>query len=182
MSDTKICTGCKCEHPLDYFPWQWRAKKPGKRRSRCKACTTEYSSQYYLRNKAHCDSRDKKKRQQNPKKKQAAVERKRQWRKDNPERSKIENKRGYQNRVSIRKYIMNKYEGTPCMDCENVFPWCVMDFDHRPEETKSFVISRRGPWLVNPERIAEVEKEIAKCDLVCANCHRVRTRDRHAAK
>lgn len=75
-------------------------------------------------------------------------------------------------------WIKERYEGISCMDCSFVFPWECMDFDHRPEETKSFNISHRQSSLITSERVAEVEKEIAKCDLVCANCHRIRTKSR----
>lgn len=64
-----------------------------------------------------------------------------------------------------------------CVDCglvatpENVF---IFDFDHRDPAEKSFNLSRarhreRGP--------GEIAAEMAKCDLRCSNCHRVRTQD-----
>lgn len=64
------------------------------------------------------------------------------------------------------------------MDCEGVFPFVAMDFDHRPDEDKEFGISNFGMWSETEKNIAIVEIEISKCDLVCSNCHRVRTRDR----
>lgn len=59
----------------------------------------------------------------------------------------------------------------PCMDCGGTFPPYVMDFDHRDGSDKVNNISRlisRGNW-------ARIEAEIAKCDLVCSNCHRIRS-------
>ena len=63
----------------------------------------------------------------------------------------------------------------PCADCGNTYPPECMDFDHRPDEDKSFDISRGSvrAWPV-------VEAEIAKCELVCANCHRIRTKNRRS--
>ena len=61
----------------------------------------------------------------------------------------------------------------PCMDCGQRFPSCCMDFDHRPGEIKEFNIGRADTIPI-PIRL----KEIAKCDLVCANCHRLRTFNR----
>jgi hypothetical protein len=57
----------------------------------------------------------------------------------------------------------------PCMDCKGEYPWYVMDFDH-VRGSKSFNIgaSRR----VGARKLAE---EIGKCDVICSNCHRVRT-------
>ena len=61
----------------------------------------------------------------------------------------------------------------PCMDCGRKFPrWC-MDFDHRPGEQKEFYLGRAK--CISLEKRQE---EIAKCDLVCACCHRTRTRNR----
>ena len=78
----------------------------------------------------------------------------------------------------ILAWLAIKYAGVACMDCETVFPMCVMDFDHGPEETKEFKISGLGGKLATPFMKRKVEKEIAKCDLVCSNCHRVRTQER----
>lgn len=64
----------------------------------------------------------------------------------------------------------------PCIDCGNSYPPCCMDFDHRDPTTKLRAVSE---MVVN--RMCAREKileEIAKCDLVCANCHRIRTHHR----
>jgi hypothetical protein len=68
---------------------------------------------------------------------------------------------------AIQKKIQ-KYKERPCMDCGCIFHFEAMEFDHVRGE-KQFNLSR--PPL-NLRRIAE---EIAKCDLVCAVCHRIRT-------
>ena len=84
------------------------------------------------------------------------------------------NKQAYINRASRSreevKSRMRKYKTeNPCMDCGNFFHFSAMDFDHRPGELKRFQIgSEFSTW-------ARTLAEIAKCDLVCANCHRVRT-------
>ena len=59
----------------------------------------------------------------------------------------------------------------PCADCGHTYPPVVMDFDHVPERgVKLRAIARM--WSRSKEAIVA---EIAKCDLVCANCHRLRT-------
>lgn len=63
----------------------------------------------------------------------------------------------------------------PCMDCGGRFPPECMDFDHVRGE-KLFNVSHVAKALKNIEKL---EAEIAKCDLVCANCHRIRTKARH---
>jgi hypothetical protein len=46
-----------------------------------------------------------------------------------------------------------------------------MDFHHRDGVKKDMPVS----WLVNMGAAwIRIEAEMAKCDLVCANCHRIR--------
>lgn len=60
----------------------------------------------------------------------------------------------------------------PCLDCGDTHPPYCMDFDHRPDEIKSFGISEARNRGYSKERIIA---EVAKCDLLCAICHRKRT-------
>jgi hypothetical protein len=76
-------------------------------------------------------------------------------------------------REEIRIYIRNLKSVTPCEDCDMKYPYYVMDFDHLPGEQKLFDLSRAGraTWK-------QLLAEIKKCDLVCSNCHRIRTHNR----
>ena len=62
----------------------------------------------------------------------------------------------------------------PCADCGGTFHPCAMDFDHV-----------RGEKVVNLSLIARYSSaaalvsEVKKCDLVCSNCHRIRTAQRN---
>lgn len=60
-----------------------------------------------------------------------------------------------------------------CVDCGNSNP-IVLEFDH-VRDSKSYNVSdmvRKGyKWDT-------IQKEIDKCEVVCANCHRIRTNDR----
>lgn len=62
------------------------------------------------------------------------------------------------------------------MDCGGTFPPECMDFDYRDGTTKKYKVSMMVSLL--PEVI---DVEVAKCDLVCANCHRIRTKARGMA-
>ena len=179
---SKICTWCKCEHPLSYFSPAGPAR-PNTLRAWCKACVSEKSSEYYQKNKERCDADNRRRANQVPWK---AVERKRRWRKDNPERARQENltrkgaarkhaKMLKDNKLRIMDYLIEKYGNRPCFDCGVQYPWPVMDFDHRPGEIKDFAISTVSGRRASPELVSKVEKEISKCDLVCSNCHRLRT-------
>lgn len=62
-----------------------------------------------------------------------------------------------------------------CADCGGSFPPECMDFDHLGDKVDGVatMVSRTKPW-------EEIEAEIAKCELVCANCHRIRTKRRYS--
>lgn len=63
----------------------------------------------------------------------------------------------------------------PCMDCGLSFPTICMDFDHRPSTSKKLDVS---VMVGSGWSIALIQAEIDKCDLVCSNCHRIRTHKR----
>jgi hypothetical protein len=69
------------------------------------------------------------------------------------------------------KALLVEEAGGKCADCDGVFPPFMYDFDHRDPAEKSFMLSRDG----NTNSIASSREEAKKCDLVCANCHRMRT-------
>lgn len=71
---------------------------------------------------------------------------------------------------SAREYIAEVKKTAVCHDCGEKYPPCVFHFDHVPG---------RGPKLFNigngDYAVETVKAEIAKCDIVCANCHAIRT-------
>lgn len=73
-------------------------------------------------------------------------------------------------REKIRE-VIHAAKDVPCMDCQVKYPYYVMDFDHRDPSQKDFTIAQK----VTSKSLALIIKEIAKCDVVCANCHRIRT-------
>jgi hypothetical protein len=62
----------------------------------------------------------------------------------------------------------------PCKDCDRTFPPECMDFDHRPGEVKIQMISH----IINRGNKQAILDEVKKCDLICACCHRIRTKRR----
>lgn len=82
-------------------------------------------------------------------------------------------------RAAQRRYMHEKkdwlgeFKKRPCMDCKNIFPTECMDFDHRPGEIKKFNIN--SSYNRNKK---DLLKEIQKCDIICSNCHRIRTKSR----
>lgn len=65
-------------------------------------------------------------------------------------------------------------EKNPCTDCGEFYPYYVMDFDHIGDDKEMNIANsiNYGNW-------AKIEEEIAKCELVCSNCHRKRTYNRN---
>lgn len=88
------------------------------------------------------------------------------WQKAHPERMR-EVRKVKRDRTKAR---IDEIKAQPCADCGESYPPYVMDFDHRDPSTKEMEIG--GRWHLAWSRL---EAEIAKCDVVCANCHRERT-------
>lgn len=149
--DTKYCNKCNKAKSTADFHKQY-AKKSGFT-SKCKDCCREYGRQYFQKNK------------------EKFQERKRNYRKQ-------------------RRELIQSFKDKPCMDCEIQYPYYVMEFDHRKPEDKEFLISQ-AVWgyksqsgkrrkIKSSDAVGEdrLLKEIDKCDVVCSNCHRIRTHNR----
>ena len=77
-------------------------------------------------------------------------------------------------REELKTWVREIKTSSPCMDCKIFYPWYVMDFDHVGAD-KEFNISS---MIAGSFSVSRIEKEIAKCELVCSNCHRERTFNR----
>lgn len=98
------------------------------------------------------------------------------WRAENAERLAAERKEKYHNffkpRYLRRRYWLYKYkEARGCDSCGYSIHGVALDFDHIDPTEKSFNISAR---LCN-STLQRLFKEIRKCRLLCANCHRIKT-------
>lgn len=81
-------------------------------------------------------------------------------------------------RIKIRRYIAEA-KNKPCFDCQGWFEPFQMDFDHRNPAIKYSDISRMA---AQDPSLKAIICEISKCDLVCANCHRLRTYKQQISK
>lgn len=80
-----------------------------------------------------------------------------------------ENARVAESKRQRRKAFLATLKSSPCVDCRREFDHSQMDFDHvRGEKVANLsrLIADNSPGLA---------EEIAKCDLVCAICHKFRT-------
>lgn len=64
---------------------------------------------------------------------------------------------------------------TPCSDCGKLYPPHVMDFDHVNGDDK---VNDVLNLALSPVSVEKLMIEIAKCEIVCSNCHRIRTHER----
>jgi hypothetical protein len=82
----------------------------------------------------------------------------------------------FRKNVKQRKKCKAYYESMksyPCTDCKKTYPTYVMDWDHI--QNKKYNVSR----LVAFGSMKVLKNEISKCELVCSNCHRIRTHNRN---
>jgi hypothetical protein len=69
-----------------------------------------------------------------------------------------------------RRELMKELKSGSCVDCGVSYPFYVMQFDHIGTDKVASVsqLAQLKAWQT-------VLDEIAKCELVCANCHAERT-------
>jgi hypothetical protein len=79
-------------------------------------------------------------------------------------------KRSAKRKKELQKIIADMKEQSGCVDCESKFPYYVLDFDHVYGKKVANISS-----MLDYYSLEDIFKEISKCDIVCANCHRERT-------
>ncbi len=105
---------------------------------------------------------------------------KREWKEANPDRTKeIQNEYARRRRKRIRDFIDAQKEGKPCVDCGQFLPIECLDFDHVRGEKRQR-LSQWHRFKAEPGKTIEelILDEISKCELRCANCHRIVTKQR----
>lgn len=75
-----------------------------------------------------------------------------------------------------RRELVSTLKNVPCADCKISYPYYVMEFDH----TSDNKVGNVGT-LATRVGLEALLKEIDKCEVVCANCHRERTYRRRQA-
>jgi hypothetical protein len=79
-------------------------------------------------------------------------------------------KRNARYREELKNFADTLKNG-PCIDCKKTYPPYVMDFDHINGQKEANI----SQMVVASCSKAKILKEVAKCELVCPNCHRERT-------
>ena len=86
-------------------------------------------------------------------------------------------KRSAAKKREVQQMLGKMKEDSGCIDCNTKYPFYVLDFDH----TRGNKVSNIGQML-DYFSMEDILKEVAKCDIVCSNCHRTRTYQRKQEK
>lgn len=80
------------------------------------------------------------------------------------------------NKIFLRNcQFIDGYKNQPCADCNQRFDLVAIDFDHVRGEKNYNVGTLRNRSF----SLEAIWREIEKCDVVCSNCHRIRTSKRN---
>jgi len=85
------------------------------------------------------------------------------------------NARTTRSRTLAKRKIWKIKEDSGCVDCKEKYPHYILDFDHLPEFEKlgsPTEIMHKHSW-------EKAIQEMSKCEIVCANCHKIRTWKRY---
>ena len=74
-----------------------------------------------------------------------------------------------------RREVWEIKEQSGCIDCGEKYPHYMLHFDHKPEFEKNGSVSEIYSRYGREKGL----EEMAKCDIVCANCHAIRTYNRN---
>lgn len=74
-------------------------------------------------------------------------------------------------RLKARAWIKAYLAAHPCVDCGES-DTRILEFDHIDPSQKEFTISR---GIADGRGLKSIKAEVAKCEVRCCNCHRLRT-------
>nr|WP_083893854.1 hypothetical protein [Halovivax asiaticus] len=78
-------------------------------------------------------------------------------------------KRTLRRRTRLREWVRDQRQQRGCTRCGMNDPGC-LDFHHRKDESKRMNVGEMVTYGYGKDALRE---EIAKCDVLCANCHRL---------
>lgn len=93
-----------------------------------------------------------------------------QWKSGNKKKTTIEKRQT--NRLKLEQYLVDYWKTHPCVDCgeTNIIK---LDFDHLRDKKANL-----ANMIANQCSIKTIATEIEKCEVVCKNCHAIRTATR----
>ena len=102
-----------------------------------------------------------------PEDKERNRQRKAEWYKENKE---VQYARIKANQKKIKEWIYNYKKDKKCLRCKFDNP-LALEFHHRDPSQKTVEISKI--YYLKGWGLERIKQEIEKCDLICANCHRI---------
>lgn len=139
-------------------------------RRQCLQCNSEFFSRFYYAK--YCSTECKHKFWDKNRPKRDTYTARKQYYKNYYEKNKraILDKNEVYNKEArrIRYEITDRLKSVPCNHCGKTFPPCAMDFHHVGDKEQLISSMVRQNC-----KIDKLEKEIAKCVVLCANCHRI---------
>jgi hypothetical protein len=78
-------------------------------------------------------------------------------------------------REELLAWFRTLKEERPCVDCEQTFHFAAMQWDHIGTDK----VANVSDMVFRGFSKKRILNEITKCELVCANCHALRTHLRH---
>lgn len=132
---------------------------------KCTICKEEKPKSDFYKNKSRKDGLQNKCKECSSKKTKEHYKDNKQYYLDRSKDQKLRNK----------KFIYNYLLGKVCNDCNQKFPPECMDFDHVNGDKTDSVCRMAGMGV----SINKLKKEILKCEIRCANCHRIKTAKTH---
>jgi hypothetical protein len=170
--DNKVCSKCESEKSLDEFTKD--KNRPDGRYPLCKLCRKSNDARWRQENPAYC----KQWSDQNPEQKRSGD---RNWLQKHSEQAAHTRKAWYDNHresvsqrrsraIYVKKRELASLLGGKCMRCGFDEHPAALQFHHRDPSAKLFSVSA-SVFMSKRYSQTEIEAEIEKCDLLCANCH-----------
>ena len=172
LLSSKICASCKIEKPIVEFTKDHRHKSGLD--SYCRSCKVlkrkqvprekqqAYQNQWRANNREHVNNKRRERYVSDPEKEIAKA---RKYREAHPERVKASRDKARQEK---RDWITNYKVEQGCMNCGIKDPR-VLDLHHKNGVLKEMAVARavsRFGWTA-------LRAEVKKCEVLCANCHRI---------
>lgn len=165
---TKTCPKCERTLPVDGFGSATKSKDG--LQSWCRDCMMQWRqdnkdkwAEYQRRYWAKPENKERRRRRQREYRKLPHV----------VEATRIRNRNYRRHQRATHPLILRLKEvkSQPCVDCGRCYPPEVMDLDHIGDKEFSLTITR----VVQPDMTAaRMEAELAKCEVRCPTCHRLR--------
>lgn len=81
--------------------------------------------------------------------------------------------RSQKRRTEMRAVLARIKQESGCVDCKVQYPYYMLEFDHIEDNKESGIAE-----MVAFASINDILDEVSKCEVVCANCHKIRTHSR----